>query len=127
MSDTPDITEAAHDRDSTGRLQPQSETVEIEGREFRVGVKPPTTGERNEWLRRLDQAGDELSDELVSELLATFAEHRPSDFGAESWTDVRAAVTDAYAEVVLAKIVGADDTDEFREALQDAAGEGNPN
>jgi hypothetical protein len=126
MSDTPDITEAAHQRDSEGNLQPVTETVEVSGSEYQVGVKPPTTGERNEWLRRLDQQDEELTDEFVGELLSQFAEHAASDFGAESWAGVRADITDSYAEVVLARLVGADDTDEFREALADAATEGNP-
>lgn len=123
MTDTPDITEVTHQRDSDGRLQPVSETVEIYGDQFRVGIKPPTTGERNEWLRRLDGAEDQLSDEVVAELLDTFAEHSPEDFGTDNWQAVRPAVTDAYAEAVLAKIAGAEDTEEFRAALDEAVGE----
>jgi len=122
--DTPDLTEATHSRGSDGQLLPVTETVDIHGAEYEVRVKPATTGERNEWLQRLDDEGDELSAETTADLLDTFAGHDPADFGASSWDDVRPAITDALGETVLARLFDAEDTAAFREALEEA-GQGN--
>jgi len=127
-NDTPSITEIAHDRDSDGELLPVTETVEIHGSEYSVDVYPPTTGEQNEWLDRLDDAGEEIADETVSDLLDGFAVHDPEDFDADSWDDVRPAIVNTLADVILAKLFDAEDPDAFAEELEAAAQEmqGNP-
>lgn len=126
---TPSITEAAHERDGDGQILAVTETVEIHGKEYEVDVRPATTGERNEWTQRLESEGEEISDKTTHDLLDGFCEHTPDDFGAEAWSDVRPAVTDAIAEVILARLFDAEDVDEFSEALQEVAAdatEGNP-
>lgn len=118
---TPTITEASHERDSDGDLMAVTETVEIHGQEYEAEIYPATTGQRNEWTQRLEDEDEELSDELTAELLDEFAAHEPDDFGADSWDDVRPAVTDALGNAILARMFDAEDTDEFIEALEEAA------
>ncbi|SNZ18175.1 hypothetical protein SAMN06269185_3279 [Natronoarchaeum philippinense] len=118
---TPSITEVAHDRDGDGELMAVTEDVEIHGQEYEAEIYPATTGQRNEWTQRLEGEDEELSDELTAELLDEFATHEPEDFGADSWDDVRPAVTDALGNAILAKMFDAEDTDEFVEALEEAA------
>jgi len=125
--DTPDISEAAHERGSDGQLLSVTETVEIHGQEYEVEIEPATTGQRNEWRQRLEDEGEELSDEITSELLDEFAEHEPSDFGADSWDDVRPAIVDAIGNCILARIFDAEDVDQFTEALSEAAAEAEGN
>lgn len=126
---TPSITEAAHERGGDGQVLAVTETVEIHGREYEVEVRPATTGERNEWVQRLESEGEEISDEATYELIKEFCALSPDDFGAEDWSDVRPAVTDSIAEVILARLFDAEDVDEFSQALQEVAAdatEGNP-
>lgn len=123
MSETPSITEAVHDRGSDGELLPVTETVEIHGTEYEVEIYPATTGQRNEWQDRLESEGEELEDETTYELLDEFAAVDPDDFGADEWSDIRPAVTDAIGNAVLARLYDAEDTDAFVEALEDAARE----
>jgi len=125
--DTPSIEEVAHERGSDGSLLPVTETLEIHGQEFEAKIIPATTGDRNEWKQRLEEEGEELSDEITSDLLDEFAGHDPEDFGADSWDDVRPAVTDALGSAVLARLFDAEDTDEFAEALTEAAAEAQGN
>jgi hypothetical protein len=125
---TPSITEVAHERGGDGELLAVTETIEIHGREYEAEIIPATTGQRNEWTQRLENEDAELSDELTAELLDEFADHDPSDFGANSWDDVRPAVTDALGNAILARMFDAEDTDEFVEALEEVgqgATEGN--
>lgn len=121
MSDTPSITEAAHQRGSDGQLLPVDETVEIHDAEYEVQVIPATHGQRNEWMQRLDNEGADLSDDVTADLLDEFAAHEPADFGAESWGDVRPAITDALGNVILARLFDAGDVDEFQQALSDVS------
>lgn len=124
MSDTdttPSITEAAHERDGDGELMAVTEEVEIHGQDYEVKIYPATTGQRNEWAQRLEDEPEELSDELTADLLDEFAAHGPEDFGADSWDDVRPAVTDALGNAVLARMFDAEDPDAFVEALEEAA------
>jgi len=125
--DTPSIEEIAHDRGSDGDLLPVTETLEIHGQEFEAEIIPATTGDRNEWKQRLQDEGEELSDEITAELLDEFADHEPGDFGADSWDGVRPAVTDALGNAVLARMFDAENTDEFAEALSEAAAEAQGN
>ncbi|WP_226479160.1 hypothetical protein [Natrinema amylolyticum] len=118
---TPSITEASHERDSDGELLATTETVEIHDQAYEVEIYPATTGQRNEWTKRLEDEPEELSDELTAELLDEFAVHEPEDFGADSWDDVRPAVTDALGNAVLATLFDAGDPDVFVEALEEAA------
>lgn len=122
MSDTPSITEAAHQRGSDGQLLPVDETVEIHDEEYEVQVIPATHGQRNEWMKRLDNEGADLSDDVTADLLDEFAAHEPADFGAESWGDVRPAITDALGNVILARLFDAGDVSEFQQALSDVSG-----
>lgn len=120
------ITDLAHDRGDDGELLPVTETVEIHGDEVDVEVHPATTGQRKEWVRRLRDHDDEaeLPDDVTYELLDEFAVHDPGDFGgAASWDDVRPAITDALAGVIMARLFDAEDTDEFVTALNDAVAE----
>jgi hypothetical protein len=122
-----DITDLAHDRDADGELLPVTESVEIRGETYRVDIYPATTGERNEWLRRFeDESVEGLSDDTTDDLLSQFlAELTPADFGADSWTDVRPAVTSALSDAVMARLFDAGDADEFRAALEAEGGQGN--
>jgi len=124
-----DITALSHDRDSDGDLLPVEESVEIHGDSYDVDIYPATTGQRNEWLRRLDSAGEDLGEELTADLLDEFcADLTPGDFGCETWADVRPAVTDALANTIMARLFDAGDSDEFIQALQArgaGGGEGN--
>lgn len=124
---TPSIEEVAHERGSDGQLLSVTETVEIHGQEYEVELVPATTGDRNEWQQRLEDEGEELSDELTADLLDEFAEHDPEDFGADSWDDVRPAITDALGNAILARLFDAEDPDEFAEALTEAAAEAQGN
>lgn len=118
--DTPSITDLAHQRGDDGELLPVTETVDVLGQRVEVDIIPATTGQQNEWRPRLETEGEELSDETVYDLLDEFAAHEPGDFGsADSWADVRPAITDALAGVIMAKLFDAEDTDEFLAALQD--------
>lgn len=124
-----DITTAAHDRGGDGQLLPVSRTVEVRGEEYDVDIYPATTGQRKEWINRLDDEDDELSEETEADLLDEFADYEPGDFnGAEAWADVRPGITDALGEAILAEIFDTDQ-DEFTEALEQAVEEatgGNP-
>jgi len=122
-----DITDLAHDRDADGELLPVTESVEIRGETFDVDIYPATTGERNEWLRRFeDESVEGLSDDTTDDLLSQFlAELTPADFGLDSWTDVRPAVTSALSDAVMARLFDADDADEFRAALEAEGDQGN--
>ncbi|WP_455448311.1 hypothetical protein [Natrinema thermotolerans] len=124
MSDsdtTPSITEVAHERDSDGELMAVTEDVEVHGQEYEVEIYPATTGERNEWMQKLEGEDEDLSDELTAELLDEFAAHEPEDFGTDEWSDVRPAITDALGNVILARMFDAEDSDAFVEALEEAA------
>lgn len=127
-----DITALAHERDGDGELLPVEEDIEIHGTEVTVDVYPATTGQANEWRRRLQDEPEDLDDEVVADLLDEFVALEPEDFGgAPSWDDVRPAITDALASVAMAKIFDAEDTNTFADALQEAAsqatGEGQGN
>lgn len=129
MSDTPSITEAAHERGSDGQLLPVSDTVEVHGQEYEVDILPATTGQRNEWTARLENEPEELSDEVTADLLDEFAAYDPSDFGASDWTDVRPGIVDALSHAILAHLFDVGSADEFREALEEAdeaGSSGNP-
>ncbi|WP_436933697.1 hypothetical protein [Halovenus marina] len=117
------ITDLAHQRNGDGELLPVTETTEVHGETVELKVIPPTTGQQNEWRERLaDDDGAELAEDLVLDLLEEFAGYEPSDFqGAESYEDLRPAITDAYTGVILAKIFDAEDTDEFVDKLNEAA------
>jgi len=123
----PDITELAHDRDSEGELLPVTEEVEIRGEEYEVKMYPATTGERNEWLQRFEsESADGLSDDATDDLLSQFlAELTPADFGADSWNDVRPAITGPLSDAVMARLFDAEDAEAFHDALADNGGEGN--
>lgn len=126
-----DITALAHKRDDDGELLPVEETIEVHGDEVSVDVYPATTGQANEWRRRLQDEPKDLDDEIVADLLGEFYDLEPADFGgASSWDDVRPAITEALAGLAMAKIFDADDVDAFADALQEASqnatgGEGN--
>lgn len=124
-----DLTDIAHERDDDGDLLPVTETVEIHGDEFDVDIYPATTGQRNEWLRRLEGAGEDLDDELTDDLLDEFvADYEPADFGVDAWSDVRPAIVDNVTDAVMARLFDAGDSDEFRATLNEASppgGEGN--
>lgn len=117
------ITEAAHERGSEGELLSVTDTVEIHDQEYEVELVPATTGERNEWMQRLEDEDEELSDETTSDLLDDFACHEPGDFGADSWDEVRPAITDAIGNAILARIFDAGDVDAFTEALEEMSRE----
>jgi hypothetical protein len=124
------ITSLAHERGEDGKPLPVTRTATVDGRgEFAVEVYPATSGKRNTWQRRLEEEGEELTEETEAELLEEFAAHDPADFNnAETWMDVRPAITDALGEVILAELFDVPQ-DEFFEALEDwsaeAASEGN--
>jgi len=117
------ITEAAHERGSDGELLSVTDTVEIHDAFFEVEIIPATTGERNEWMQRLEDEDEELSDETTADLLEDFAVHNPEDFGTDSWDDVRPAITDAIGNAILARIFDAGDVDAFTEALEEMSQE----
>lgn len=133
-ADTPSITDLAHERGEDGDVLPVTETVEVHGQEVAVEIYPATTGQRAEWRNRLEGEGEDLSDEVTYDLLDEFAAHDPGDFGgADSWEDIRPAITDAVANLIFARLFDAEDVDEFMEALNEAveehtaeAVEGNP-
>jgi len=112
------ITEAAHERGGDGELLSVTDTVEIHDQEYEVEIIPATTGERNEWMQRLEDEDEELSDSTTADLLDDFAVHDPEDFDADSWDDVRPAITDA-----IGKIFDAGDVDAFTEALEEMSQE----
>lgn len=117
-----DITELAHERDDNGELLPVTETVTVNDTEYDVEVYPATSGQQNEWRRRLSDANDgELGDEITFDLIEEFAAYDPSDFGAGSWGGVRPAITEALSSAALAKVFDADDPDQFVAELEDAA------
>jgi hypothetical protein len=118
------ITTLAHERGDDGEPLPVTRTATMDGRgEFTVDVYPATSGQRNSWQRRLQEEGEELSDETEVELLEEFAAHDPQDFNdVDSWMDVRPAIVDAVGEVILAEIFDVPE-DEFFEALEDRSGE----
>jgi len=117
-----DITELAHERDDNGALLPVTETVIVNGAEYDVDVCPATSGQQNEWRRRLEDANDgELGDDIAFDLIEEFAAYDPGDFGAVSWDGVRPAVTEALSSAALAKVFDADDPDQFVAELEDAA------
>lgn len=122
----PDITDLAHKRGSDGELLPVTKTVEVRGEgDAEVEIYPAGSGQRNEWGRRLQKLdeeteGEELDDETEAELLDEFAAYEPSDFnGAESWSDVRPAITDALANAIFAELFDTEE-DDFSEALESA-------
>ena len=117
------ITEAAHERGSEGQLLSVTDTVEIHDQEYEVEILPATTGERNEWMQRLEDEDEELSDSTTADLLDDFAVHDPEDFGADTWDDVRPAITDAIGNAILARIFDAGDVDAFTEALEEMSRE----
>jgi len=122
------ITEAAHERGGDGELLSVTDTVEIHDQEYEVEIIPATTGERNEWMQRLEDEDEELSDSTTADLLDDFAVHDPEDFDADSWDDVRPAITDAIGNQILARLFDTKDSDEFVEALEEVteqATEGN--
>lgn len=118
-----DITEIAHERDSAGELIAVEETVTVHGEDYDVRVYPATTGQQNEWRNRLEDEGDELPDDITFELCDEFADYGPGDFNAESWADVRPAITEAISSAALSKIFDAESAGAFTEALEDAAAE----
>jgi hypothetical protein len=125
----PEITEFAHERGSDGELLTVEKTVEVRGEgEAGIEVYPATTGQRNEWKRRLEDADDELSDELQADLYDEFLPYDPGDFGgADSWSEIRPALDDALANAVFAELfdTGDDDISEsLNEAIEEVA-EGN--
>jgi Mlc titration factor MtfA (ptsG expression regulator) len=122
--DPPSITSLAHERGEDGDPLPVEREIEIEGRgTYTVEVYPATSGERNTWQRRLQEEGDELSSETEAELLDAFAAHEPAEFnGADTWMDVRPAVTDAVGEVIMAELFDVPE-DQFFEALDEWSGE----
>lgn len=118
------ITEAAHERGADGKPMAVTEEVEFHGSTWEVDIYPATTGERNEWIQRLEGEDEELSEEVTEELLDEFAVPDPSDFGgAESWSDVRPVITDAIGNAILARMFDAGDPDEFAQSLADLAEE----
>jgi len=120
---TTSITDLAHKRGDDGDLLPVSETVTVRGEgKAEVNIYPATTGQRNEWQDRLEDQADELDDEITADLLDEFAVPGPEDFGAESWDDVRPAITDALGQAALAKIFDSP-TDSFSSALEERATE----
>lgn len=124
------ITDLAHKRDDDGALLPVTETVTVRGEgPAEVELYPATTGQRNEWQDRLQDQPEELPDDITAELLEEFAAYSPADFGeAETWDDVRPAITDALGNAVLARLFDAP-TDAFADALEERAAEataGNP-
>ena len=126
--ETPSITEVeTHERGSDGQPLPVTETVEIHSQEYTVEIIPATTGQRNEWTQRLENEGEELSEEVTSDLLDEFTNHTPGDFGQESWSEVRPAVTDALSSAAMARLFDVEDTDEFSQALANAAAEAQGN
>jgi hypothetical protein len=124
---TPDITDLAHERDSQGELLPVTEHVTVNGDEYEVEVYPATSGQQNEYRRRLEAEGEEeVSDELTYEIVDEFAAYGPADFGAEDWAEVRPAVVEALSSAALAKLFDAGDPDEFvAELEQQGQAEGN--
>lgn len=122
--DTPDITKVdTHDRGSDGELLPVTETLEIHGDEFEAKIIPATTGQLNEWTQRLENEGRELSDEVTADLLDEFTPYEPTDFlkTADSWSDLRPAITNTLGDAVMARLFDVEDTDEFTSALQEAS------
>ena len=119
-SDGGDITDLAHERDSDGDPLPVTRTAEVPERgSYDIEVFPATNGQRNEWMKRLENQGEELDGETEADLLEEFLVLSPDDFGgADSWEDVRPAVVDALGEVVLAELFDTPD-DQFTQALED--------
>lgn len=127
MTDTDnavDITELAHERGSDGQLLPVKKTVEVRGEgPADLKVIPATSGQRREWKQSLEDDGDgEVSDDLEADLLDTFTPYTPSDFGADEWSDIRPALSDALANAVFAELFDTGE-DDFSQALADATEE----
>ncbi len=119
----------AHQRDGDGELLPVEKTVEVRGEgTAEIEVIPATTGQRNEWGRRLEDEPDQLGDEVGAELFDEFLPYSPDDFGgADSWSDIRPALSDALANAVFAALFDSGE-DDFSQALDDAmeSASGNP-
>jgi hypothetical protein len=122
--DPPSITNLAHERGEDGDPLPVEREIDINGRgTYTVEVYPATSGERNTWQRTLREEGEELSSETEAELLDEFAAHEPDEFNAaDSWMDVRPAITDAVGEVIMAELFDVPE-DQFFEALDEWSGE----
>ena len=117
--DDGDITDLAHERDSDGDPLPVTRMAKVPERgSYEVEVYPATNGERNEWMRHLENQGEELDGETEADLLEEFLVLSPDDFGADSWGDIRPAIVDALGEVVLAELFDTPD-DQFTQALKD--------
>jgi hypothetical protein len=120
MSDT-EITDLAHERGSDGQLLPVTKTVEVRGEgEAEIEVIPATSGQRREWRQRLEDEADELADETQADLFDEFLEYDPEDFGdAESWDDIRPALTDAIGNAIFSELFDTGE-DDFEKALTEA-------
>lgn len=113
-----DITEFAHERGADGELLPVEKAVEIHGEETTVEVYPATTGERNEWRRRLEEAPDELGTETEADLLDQFTVYDPAAFNASSWAEVRPAIVDALANAVFSELFDTEE-DDFSKVVEE--------
>lgn len=131
----PDITEFAHERDGEGGLIPVEKTVAVRGEgEADVEVIPATSGQRRAWQRRLEDEAEELSDDAEADLFEEFLPYDPADFNnAESWNDIRPALSDALANAIFAELFDTESDDfsvELEQAIEEHAAEateGNPN
>jgi hypothetical protein len=116
-----DITDLAHERDGDGDLLPVEKTIEVRGEgEADLKVIPATSGQRREWRQRLEDESDELGDETEAELFDEFLPYDPDDFGdAESWNDIRPALSDALGNAIFAELFDTEE-DDFEKALTEA-------
>jgi len=119
-----DITELAHDRDSTGDLLAVTESVTVQGSEYEVDVYPATSGQQNEWRQKLEaEDGEDVSDELAYDLIREFADYAPEEFNASEWSEVRPAIVEALSSAAMAKVFDAGDPDDFVAELEAAGRE----
>lgn len=116
-----DITDLAHERDGDGDLLPVEKTIEVRGEgEADLKVIPATSGQRREWRQRLEDESDELGDETEADLFDEFLPYDPDDFGdAESWNDIRPALSDALGNAIFAELFDTEE-DDFEKALTEA-------
>lgn len=116
-----DITDLAHERDGDGDLLPVEKTIEVRGEgEADLKVIPATSGQRREWRQRLEDESDELADETEADLFDEFLPYDPDDFGdAESWNDIRPALSDALGNAIFAELFDTEE-DDFEKALTEA-------